>query len=303
MEDENDSNHEESSPPWLASFSDMMMLFLCFFVLLLSFARTDSQTFRSALGSVRQALGVRPDLPSQAHLSPSPAEHRSSLGTAERRAADQHVVAELEEFLAARGLSAQVEVTPSERGIVLRTRDQILFASGEARLKNEGLPVLAAIGELARRFHGQLAVEGHTDDRPIQNALFPSNWELSGARSSSVRGSCARCSAVACGSGIAPEIVHVAGYADRRPISGNDTEDGRARNRRVEFVFEYERGAGPEPACELGHCGPRGPGLRRRSLSGISGRAAASSGRSTAPLRTGRFAHAPYVAHRRSRRF
>jgi chemotaxis protein MotB len=246
MEDENDSNHEESSPPWLTSFSDMMMLFLCFFVMLLSFARTDSQTFRSALGSVRQALGVRPDLPSQAHLSPSPAEHRSSLGTAERRAADQHVVAELEEFLAARGLSAQVEVTPSERGIVLRTRDQILFASGEARLKNEGLPVLAAIGELARRFHGQLAVEGHTDDRPIQNALFPSNWELSGARSSSVL-------RYLLAAGIAPEIVHVAGYADRRPISGNDTEDGRARNRRVEFVFEYERGAGPDPAVELGH--------------------------------------------------
>ena len=253
MEDENDSNHDESSPPWLTSFSDMLMLFLCFFVLLLSFAHTDSQTFHSALGSVRQALGVRAAVsagtprtprPSQAHLAPSPAEHRSSLSTAERRAADEHVVAELEQFLAARGLRAQVEVTPSERGIVLRTRDQILFDSAEARLKNEGLPVLAAIVELARRFHGQLAVEGHTDDRPIQNALFPSNWELSGARSASVL-------RYLLSAGIAPEIVHVAGYADRRPIAGNDTEEGRAKNRRVEFVFEYERGAGPEPAFDL----------------------------------------------------
>jgi chemotaxis protein MotB len=246
MEDENDSNQEDGSPPWLTSFSDMLMLFLCFFVLLLSFARTDSQTFHSALGSVRQALGVRADLPSQAHLSPSPAERRSSLSTAEGRAADEHVVAELEQFLAARGLRAQVEVTPSERGIVLRTRDQILFDSAEARLKNEGLPVLAAIVDLARRFHGQLAVEGHTDDRPIQNALFPSNWELSGARSASVL-------RYLLAAGIAPEMVHIAGYADRRPIAVNDTEEGRARNRRVEFVFEYERGAVPEPAFDLGH--------------------------------------------------
>src|SRR6476620_553325 len=100
MEDENDSNHEESSPPWLTSFSDMVMLFLCFFVLLLSFTHTDSQTFHSALGSVRQALGVRTDLPLQAPLAPSPAQQRSSLGTAERRAADEHVVAQLEQFLA-----------------------------------------------------------------------------------------------------------------------------------------------------------------------------------------------------------
>ena len=246
MEDDNDQSQEESSPPWLTSFSDMLMLFLCFFVLLLSFARTDSQVFHSALGSVRQALGVRADLPSQAQLAPAPSEHRASLSTADRRAADEHVVAELEQFLAARGLRAQVEVTPSDRGIVLRTRDQILFDSGDARLKSEGLPVLAAIVDLAQRFHGQLAVEGHTDDRPIQNALFPSNWELSGARSSSVL-------RYLLSAGIAPELVHVAGYADRRPIAGNDTEEGRARNRRVEFVFEYERGAGPEPSFDLGH--------------------------------------------------
>lgn len=251
MEDENDSSHEESSPPWLTSFSDMLMLFLCFFVLLLSFARTDSQTFHSALGSVRQALGARaavsagtPRAPGPSQPAPSRAEPRSSPSTAERRAAEEHVVAELEQFLAARGLRAQVEVTPSERGIVLRTRDQILFDSAEARLKDEGLPVLTAIVDLARRFHGQLAVEGHTDDRPIQNALFPSNWELSGARSAGVL-------RYLLSAGIAPEIVHVAGYADRHPIAGNDTEEGRARNRRVEFVFEYERGAGPEPAFEL----------------------------------------------------
>jgi chemotaxis protein MotB len=247
MDDDHESAHEEGSPAWLTSFSDMMMLFLCFFVLLLSFAHTDTETFHSALGSVRQALGVRPDLAYQAKLAPSPAE-RGAPGSAagpERRAADAHVLAQLEQFLAARGLSARVEVAPSERGIILRTRDQILFASGDAGLKSDGLPVLAAVAELAQRFHGQLAVEGHTDDRPIQSPVFPSNWELSGARSAVVL-------RYLLSAGMAAERVHVAGYADRRPIAGNDSEEGRARNRRVEFVFEYERGANPGQAFDLG---------------------------------------------------
>ena len=243
MQDEDDTGHEEGSPAWLTSFSDMMMLFLCFFVLLLSFARTDTQTFRSALGSVRQALGGRADLPAQAPLPPA---ERHATSSPERRGADTNVVAQLERFLAERGLRAQVEVAASERGIILRTRDQILFDSGDARLKDDGLPVLAAVAELARRFHGQLAVEGHTDDRPIGSTLFPSNWELSGARSAIVL-------RYLLSTSIAPERVHIAGYADRQPIASNDSEEGRGRNRRVEFVFEYEQGTNPEHPFELGN--------------------------------------------------
>jgi len=248
MEDDNEPANDEGSPAWLTSFSDMMMLFLCFFVLLLSFARTDTQTFHSALGSVRQALGVKADLtsPAQPSPSPSPAERASTTALSlARRSAVEHVVAELEQFLTTRGLRAQVEVAPSERGIILRTRDQILFNSADARLKSDGLPVLAAVAELARHFHGQLAVEGHTDDLPIQNTLFPSNWELSGARAAMVL-------RYLLSAGMTSELVHVAGYADRRPIAGNDSEEGRAKNRRVEFVFEYERDANPEQAFDLG---------------------------------------------------
>jgi chemotaxis protein MotB len=243
VDDDSDNIHEEGSPAWLTSFSDMVVLFLCFFVLLLSFARTDTQTFNSALGSVRQALGVRPDLPVQARPVPSPADGAVAADAA-HAASQQRVMAQLESFLSARGLHAQVEVAPSERGIVLRTRDQILFNSGDARLRADGLPVLAAVAELARRFRGQLAVEGHTDDRPIQNELFPSNWELSGARSSVVL-------RYLLAAQIASERVHVAGYADRRPIASNATDEGRARNRRVEFVFETERDQSPDAAFDL----------------------------------------------------
>jgi len=245
LEEEPESAPEEGAPAWMTTFSDMVVLFLCFFVLLLSFARTDAANFDSALGSVRQALGAKP---AGAH-APTPVSERAALAPSPHPAPtdstrDQAVVERLTQFLAARGLSAQVEVAPSERGIVLRTRDQILFDSGAAELKQRGLPVLAAVCELARHFRGQLAVEGHTDDRPIQSALFPSNWELSGARSAVVL-------RYLLAEQIAPELLHMAGYADRRPIASNETEDGRTRNRRVEFVFEYERGASPEALFEL----------------------------------------------------
>jgi chemotaxis protein MotB len=229
---EDEPEQEEGSPPWLTSFSDMVLLLLCFFVLLLSFARTDTSVFQSALGSVRQALGT-PQLAS--HEQPASAEQQAQAVEQEQaRTLRARMVEQVEQFLSERGLRAQVEVAPDERGIVLRTRDQVLFDSGEARLKSDGLPVLAAVADLARRFHGQLAVEGHTDDRPIQTDLFPSNWELSGARSAVVL-------RYLLGENIAAERVHVAGYADRRPIASNDTDEGRARNRRVEFVFETER--------------------------------------------------------------
>lgn len=231
---EDDSEQEEGAPPWLTSFSDMVLLFLCFFVLLLSFARTDTGAFQSALGSVRQSLGTPPAAaPSAQHL-PSPEQAQAAVEQEQARALRVRMVEQVEQFLSERGLSAQVEVAPDERGIILRTRDQILFDSGAAQLKQEGLPVLAAVADLARRFHGQLAVEGHTDDRPIRTDLFPSNWELSGARSSVVL-------RYLLNEQIAAERVHVAGYADRRPIASNETEEGRARNRRVEFVFETER--------------------------------------------------------------
>ena len=247
LEEEPESAPEEGAPAWMTTFSDMVVLFLCFFVLLLSFARTDTTNFNSALGSVRQALGAKPPpagatttVSERAALAPSP----HPIESANDGTRDQAVVERLTQFLAARGLRAQVEVAPSERGIVLRTRDQILFDSGAAELKPGGLPVLAAVCELARHFRGQLAVEGHTDDRPIQSAFFPSNWELSGARSAVVL-------RYLLAEQIAPELLHMAGYADRRPIASNETEEGRTQNRRVEFVFEYERGANPEALFEL----------------------------------------------------
>ena len=221
----------------------MTVLMLCFFVLLLSFAKTDNSTFHSALSSVRQALGAAQSPPnavtadrepSDAPAStPAPREASRANEPPQHQMAEAATLARFREYLAERGLAVDVEVSASPRGIVLRTRDRVLFESADATLKPAGLPVLDAVSGLCHELAGKLSVEGHSDDRPITNAIFPSNWELSGARASQVL-------RYLVAAGVDPARVHVAGYADTHPVASNASDEGRAQNRRVEFVFESE---------------------------------------------------------------
>jgi chemotaxis protein MotB len=244
FEPELEAEHEEGSPPWMTSFCDMIMLMLCFFVLLLSFAKTDPSTFQSALGSVRRALGGREQPANDAAGASAPAA-RLARGTAAQpdtparpEPREAATLARFREYLDARGLTARVEVSASPRGIVLRTRDRVLFESADADLKPDGTQVLDAVRGLCSELRVRLTVEGHSDDRPIESPRFPSNWELSGARASAVL-------RYLVAAGVDPELVHVAGYADTHPVASNATEEGRAQNRRVEFVFAPDQAAAP----------------------------------------------------------
>ncbi len=109
----------------------------------------------------------------------------------------------------------------------------VLFGSGEAVLSEDGLRVVASLGErLAAVTTGRIFVEGHTDDRDITGALaerYPSNWELSTARATRV------VRLLADESGIDPVRLTASGYGPHRPVDTNDTEAGRAANRRIEI--------------------------------------------------------------------
>ncbi len=226
---EDEPRAEPGSPQWVITFSDMVTLMLCFFVLLLSFASTDSESFRSAAGSVRQAFGAARPAP----LS-KPAAASAPEVAAEASAPPSATPATIERvraYLSERGLNDAVDVLDSPRGVVIRAKDRVLFATAEAELKPEGLAVLDTVTVLSFGFDGRLAVEGHSDDRPMQSTRFPSNWELSSARAGAVLRYLLE-------QGVDPALVYVAGYAHTRPIADNATNEGRALNRRVEFVFE-----------------------------------------------------------------
>ncbi len=140
---------------------------------------------------------------------------------------------ELNAYAAKHGFAKSVHVTIEQRGLAIRVlTDSLLFTSGSATLESHGEPLLTEIAALLNVDHVHpIAVEGNTDNVPITGGAFPSNWELSTARASSVvRFLIAK--------GVDSQRLSAVGYAEQHPIATNSTPAGRALNRRVEIVLQ-----------------------------------------------------------------
>ncbi len=229
---------EEGAPAWMATFSDMATLLLTFFVLLLSFANMDVENFKMALGSVKEAFGVNHEVKgdfmarsnSIVEFADTPA---ASINPKKQESYNE--VTRLRRYIESKGMASRIDVAGSTRGIVLRVKDIALFDTGSDNLRDDSEPVLDLVGDLFGKSQAVLSIEGHTDNIPISRARFPSNWELSAARSVAViRHFLAQ--------NFHKDRLALAGYGELRPIAKNDTAEGRARNRRVEFVFQRALG-------------------------------------------------------------
>jgi chemotaxis protein MotB len=123
-----------------------------------------------------------------------------------------------------------VEATRVAEGIKLRVEDQLLFPTAAAELTDDGEALIQRLVEVIQRHEGEVAVEGHTDSRPIQTDEFPSNWVLSSARAIAIVHALER-------AGVESQRLRAVGLADTRPLSDNDSVEGRAQNRRVEVII------------------------------------------------------------------
>ena len=119
-----------------------------------------------------------------------------------------------------------MRVTQNSRGVSVEINASVLFDPGDAALTAESDQVLRALAVLLKNDPHAVQVEGHTDPTPIKNALFPSNWELSAVRASSVV-------RLFIDSGVAAERLTAVGHGANIPVASNDTAEGKARNRRV----------------------------------------------------------------------
>jgi chemotaxis protein MotB len=144
----------------------------------------------------------------------------------------QHIKEELDAYAASHGFAKSVHTTIDARGLVIRVlTDDLLFASGQATLETRADGLL---GEIARLLNVDethpISVEGNTDNVPIHSSVYPSNWELSTARASTVV-------RFLIAHGVAPSRLTALGNAEQHPVDSNATAAGRARNRRVEIVM------------------------------------------------------------------
>jgi chemotaxis protein MotB len=192
------------------------------------------------------ALGSRLENNSATSSSPTSATATHVSGATSAQAAAQaeasefiRIKHELEAYAAAHGFQKSVQTTIEARGLVIRVlTDDLLFSSGQATLNSRADGLLGEIGQLLNidQTH-PIDVEGNTDNVPIQSAQFPSNWELSTARASTVV-------RFLIGHGVGPRRLTATGNADQRPVASDLTAAGRARNRRVEIVLRRLYGGG-----------------------------------------------------------
>jgi len=201
----------------MLTYGDMMTLLMTFFILITSYSTVELKKFREAMGSLQGALGI---LQSDFYV---PGPHGQLTY---RQNMLSHSLNEMD-------LQGLVEVTQTEKGVHFKLSSPVLFDLGKANLKPAVYGILSEIAEIMGEFPCEVVVEGHTDDIPIHTPQFPSNWELSAVRALSV------VKHFAYQEEIPPAGLSAVGYGEYRPIAPNTTEEGRAKNRRVEIFVRW----------------------------------------------------------------
>lgn len=220
------------SPAWMMTYGDLVTQVLAFFVLMFTFSSLDVQKFRETVISLHGALGVMPGGSSVTRgpqPRPTPEEQDSPIPNQRQLKA---VYSRIKTALEERGATDEVEIEYNEKTdrLIIRYRDQALFDSGKANLRPDALPRLAVVGEILAQLPNRVRVEGHTDTVPIRTPTFPSNWELSSHRAMAV------VRLFESEFGLDPRRLEGAGQGEWYPVAGNDSVEGRARNRRVDII-------------------------------------------------------------------
>ncbi|MEA2062226.1 MAG: flagellar motor protein MotB [Gemmatimonadota bacterium] len=222
---------EEGSPAWMTTFSDLMSLLLCFFVLIVSMSKIKEQDFILAAGSLRGAFGVMTQDPAIIKLENTPVPSLRNI----QRAIVDRAISNMQDFIQSQRLGEDVKLLISDKGVGLTISAPLLFESGGAEINVEAYKVLSNMFEIARGWPNTIRVEGHTDNVPIRGGAFESNWDLSFARALSVVKFAIEFSK------IHPSRLTPEAFGMYRPKADNKTPEGRARNRRIEIFMEYKR--------------------------------------------------------------
>jgi chemotaxis protein MotB len=225
-------DQDGSNEIWLLTMSDMMMLLMIFFILFftITYARHATPAPAPVLAETEMDKQiVEPVLQTVEPVIDNALEQISIIAGLQT---------DLQNTLGERHGEQGVIVERRSQYIVLTFPEQIVFDSGQAELKISVQSVLQTVADFIDR-HPELSLEiqGHTDNRPISNRSYPSNWELSAARATQV----ARALVAL---GVHPPRITAKGFGEYHPVSANDSDEGRLQNRRVEIQFSVLQAEG-----------------------------------------------------------
>ncbi len=256
------------SPAWMATFSDLMNLLLCFFVLLFSMSTIEESKWAELVASMNNTFSVFDKgataigdgilisngvsqlneldkyINSTGKLSDAESpedkqEEFENTGDIEilqetleeqQLQANEELAELIEEAVSESNFSDQIDVSFTAQYVQLTMKGALLFDSGSDELKDDSKEVLDKVGVILQRYaSGTIEIEGHTDNVPISSSKFPSNEELSSARALSVFYYLTENTLLD-----QTRLKH-AGMGERIPIADNSTPEGRSKNRRVEI--------------------------------------------------------------------
>lgn len=230
-------NHER----WLVSYADFITLLFAFFVVMYALSTVNEGKYRILSDSLIQAfrnVNINTTSPVQVVVAPPiPSVQKSApnraMDSAKQKQRDKmrNVAKDIMEVMAPLIAEGKVRVLETSRGVTIEINDSILFSPGQAQLHPQLVKALRAIADVLVPTDFPITIEGHTDNVPIKTAQFPSNWELSAVRATTVL-------RLFADTGVAPERLTAIGYADTRPVEPNILADGRARNRRVSILID-----------------------------------------------------------------
>jgi chemotaxis protein MotB len=251
--EEEGGGHDER---WVISYADLVTLLFGFFIIMYASAEVDQVRFEQISVAFSEAFNV--EVGEGQGTGDGTTVFEAGTGFMPNSSLESmleddaiRIRAQVDQAAYEAGITpGQVEVIRSGESVVLRLSDSLLFTSASAEVRREALPLLDVVAEVLRSLPNEVRIEGHTDNVPVGTAAYPTNWELSSARATSVLRYLVE------SAGVEPSRMVAAGYAEFEPIATNVTPEGRALNRRADVVLVYtapldEAGTAPAaPAFE-----------------------------------------------------
>ncbi|MBI3329611.1 MAG: OmpA family protein [Nitrospinae bacterium] len=236
------NEHGENHERWLVSYADFITLLFAFFVVMYAISAVDSKRMKQVMHSIRWALHaegvggigtipvIKADFAQGLVELPPVVDELFRREQMELQNLGQTIQEALQRSVGAPTWLEMVRFSIDERGLVMSLSAKYFFDPGKAALYPEVLPIIDEIARVLKPLDREIRIEGHTDNVPIQTALYPSNWELSTARATYI------IKYLISTFGFPPNRLSAAGYGEYRPVASNSTHDGRGRNRRVDIV-------------------------------------------------------------------
>lgn len=243
------AHHEEhADESWLIPYADIMTLLLALFIVLYSMSAVDAQKFQEMSQAFNMAFsgstGVL-DQTSVIHTGPDNGKKdkdKANMGNLDKKDREnmaamkqeeenmEKIKKQLDKYIKDNKLTDQLNTNLNQSQLLITISDTALFSSGSATVKPESRSLAVALSDMLVQFPGyEVIITGHTDNQPISNSEFESNWELSSTRASKFM------KILLQNPKLDPKMFSVIGQGEYRPIASNDTSVGRAKNRRVEI--------------------------------------------------------------------